>query len=289
MGIERRADRLAYTRPDSLLPELHHVGWTRPRTADALGLGPHAHVGWEICWLRRGSVDWWAGERSWHVPQGSIYITLPKEQHGGVHAVLGRCELFWLMLAPVRGALPGMDPAHSRACLAALRGLRSRIVAGGDALTDAWWRLLRAARDRPPHAALHARAALHEILALVLDAVARHVEPPPPSPPIAAAQQHALARLDRDCPVGELARAAGLSPSRFHDRFLAEVGDSPGDWARQQRIAAAKRQLATGDTPITALAHRLGFGSSQYFATAFRRYVGLTPRAYRRLARVTPT
>ncbi|MBA3686685.1 MAG: helix-turn-helix transcriptional regulator [Planctomycetes bacterium] len=102
-----------------------------------------------------------------------------------------------------------------------------------------------------------------------------------PSPRIRAAQAHALARLGREVPVAELAHAAGLSASRFHDRFVAEVGETPADWARRQRIVEAKRLLSLSAKPITALALALGFPSSQYFATVFRRYTGLTPRQYR--------
>ncbi|MBA3847285.1 MAG: helix-turn-helix domain-containing protein [Planctomycetes bacterium] len=72
--------------------------------------------------------------------------------------------------------------------------------------------------------------------------------------------------------------------SEQDDRFLAEIGETPADWTRQQRIASAKRRLAESDTPITALALDLGFPSSQYFATVFRRYAGLTPREFRRRA-----
>lgn len=52
------------------------------------------------------------------------------------------------------------------------------------------------------------------------------------------------------------------------------------------RIAGAKTRLLDGDAPITAIAFDLGFPGSQYFATAFRRYTGASPREYRRRARV---
>ena len=115
MGVERHRDRLAYTAADCLVPELQHCGWTRLRAASDAALPAHAHIGWEICWVRRGGVDWWAGGGDWHVAQGDCYVTHPGEPHGGAHTVLERCELFWLSIAPVAGSLPGMDAADARA------------------------------------------------------------------------------------------------------------------------------------------------------------------------------
>jgi AraC-like DNA-binding protein len=289
MGIERTVGRLAFSAGDCLVPELHHVGWTRLRCARPAGLHAHAHAGWELCWLRRGSVDWWAGGQPYHVPQGHCYVTLPGEEHGAVHAVLERCELFWLSLGPVRGALPGLDGEDSSAVLERLRRLPARVFPAGDApLAELWWQVLGAHRDRPALARARARAALHLILASVLDAADQHRLAAEPSPAIRAAQEHAQARLRREVPVAELARAAGLSPSRFHGRFLAEVGETPADWARRQRLVEAKRLLSLTSKPITALAQALGFPSSQYFATMFRRYTGLTPRQYRERSAMAP-
>jgi AraC-like DNA-binding protein len=39
--------------------------------------------------------------------------------------------------------------------------------------------------------------------------------------------------------------------------------------------------LATSDTPITQIALDCGFTNQTHFAAAFRRLVGLSPRAYR--------
>ena len=80
-----------------------------------------------------------------------------------------------------------------------------------------------------------------------------------------------------------------MSPSRLHARFLAEVGQSPAEWVRAQRIQRAKRLLLTSDRPVTDLAFDLGFPSSQYFATVFRGLVGMTPRDYRQRALRAPT
>ena len=78
----------------------------------------------------------------------------------------------------------------------------------------------------------------------------------------------------------EPARAIHLSESRFKARFRREVGLPPGVYILRAKIAAACTELRQPGTRVTELAHRLGFSSSQYFATVFRRFTGLTPSTY---------
>jgi AraC-like DNA-binding protein len=51
----------------------------------------------------------------------------------------------------------------------------------------------------------------------------------------------------------------------------------------RRRIYRAKYLLREPDRPITAIALDLGFSSSQYFATVFKKLVGLTPGEYRQI------
>ena len=75
----------------------------------------------------------------------------------------------------------------------------------------------------------------------------------------------------------------------MHARFVAELAVTPAALRRRHQIAAAKRLLATTPRPVTRVALDCGFASSQYFATAFRAAVGLTPAAYRAAASASCT
>lgn len=263
-----------------LSPDLTHIGWARPRSASESGLGAHQHQNaWEICWLRRGRVEWWVGDEAFTVPTGSCYITRPDEWHGAVHSVLEPCELFWLGLRC--GALPDIEAVLHAA---------PRVFPGTASLQDWWQDLLR--QHRPPVAA-HATLAAQASLTRLMVEVARCAHGAPiqvtPSAAIVSAQTFAHEHLADEPSVAAMARAAGLSASQFHARFAAEVGEAPAEWMRRMRLDRARRLLAATDAPITSIGLDLGFPSSQYFATVFRRYTGMTPRAYREHARGAPT
>ena len=74
---------------------------------------------------------------------------------------------------------------------------------------------------------------------------------------------------------------AGLSLSRLKARFKKETGVSPANFIMLRRIEGAKELLDRTDKNITDVAFELGFSSSQYFATAFKRYTGMTPKEFR--------
>ena len=89
-------------------------------------------------------------------------------------------------------------------------------------------------------------------------------------------------RLGENHGLGELAAEAEVSPAQFVRLFRAAVGVTPHVHVNQRRIERACERLATTRLSVLEIALSLGFSSSQHFATAFRRRLGLTPSQYRR-------
>ena len=83
--------------------------------------------------------------------------------------------------------------------------------------------------------------------------------------------------------VEQVSQHVALSTGYFHDVFMRETGYTPSRYHLILRVAAAKRALIKNHQSITDIALDLGFSSSQYFATTFKKVVGLTPIAYRQL------
>lgn len=81
--------------------------------------------------------------------------------------------------------------------------------------------------------------------------------------------------------VPAVARAVGLSPSRFVHRFAAACGTPFGPYLRRRLMEEAARRLAGGDQPVGAVAAGLGFASPTRFAVAFRQQHGCTPSRFR--------
>jgi transcriptional regulator GlxA family with amidase domain len=85
--------------------------------------------------------------------------------------------------------------------------------------------------------------------------------------------------------VGELAKAAGLSPRQFARVFLAETGQTPAKAIERLRTETAKARIEKSDEPIEAIAQAVGFVDPERMRRAFVRTFGHPPQALRRIAR----
>lgn len=98
----------------------------------------------------------------------------------------------------------------------------------------------------------------------------------------AAARAWALRRLHRPIRLGELAAQAGMSVRTFSRRFLAETGQTPGQWLTAQRLELARRLLESSDLPVDRVAEQAGFGSASSLRQHLAAAIGVSPAAYRR-------
>lgn len=81
--------------------------------------------------------------------------------------------------------------------------------------------------------------------------------------------------------VDQVARTLHMSP-RTLKRKLAAAGTTYSDLVAGERRDAATRLLRDPDLSIDEVAARLGYSDAANFTRAFRRWTGMTPRAFRR-------
>ncbi|MEF7617529.1 AraC family transcriptional regulator [Aquincola sp. MAHUQ-54] len=82
--------------------------------------------------------------------------------------------------------------------------------------------------------------------------------------------------------VESLAAQAGMSRSRFSERFRTLMGATPIGYLTAHRMALAAQRLEAGVLPVSRIAEEAGYESDKVFARAFRRWSGLTPAAWTR-------
>ena len=80
-----------------------------------------------------------------------------------------------------------------------------------------------------------------------------------------------------------LAAAFSLSRFQFYRALRQETGLSPKDWIVRRRLDRACRLLRETQKPIAEIAVEVGVPDANYFARLFRKRIGFTPRAWRRL------
>lgn len=86
--------------------------------------------------------------------------------------------------------------------------------------------------------------------------------------------------------IADVAREANMSSFHFIRRFAAVFGETPHQFRTRERLTAAQRLLARGQS-VTDVCIDIGFNSLGSFSTLFAREIGLSPAAYQRSLRRT--
>jgi len=76
--------------------------------------------------------------------------------------------------------------------------------------------------------------------------------------------------------VEELAHVADMSRTQFIVQFQKVVGQTPGAYLTNWRLALGNHKLLSGSS-VKATAHAVGFGSASAFSRAFARSYGFSP------------
>ncbi|MBW4579891.1 MAG: AraC family transcriptional regulator [Tildeniella nuda ZEHNDER 1965/U140] len=87
--------------------------------------------------------------------------------------------------------------------------------------------------------------------------------------------------LDQELSLAAIARELDMSQYYFARLFKQSMGISPYQYVLQQRIERAKVWLKSSALSMSAIAHRVGFADQSQFTVQFRKFTGITPRAYR--------
>lgn len=101
---------------------------------------------------------------------------------------------------------------------------------------------------------------------------------------IASGVRHIRDRFRGPLRIGELARLARLSRRQLERKFRAVLGVTPQEFLMKTRVLSACRALRETTASLAQIATDSGFYDQSSFTEHFRRRIGQTPGAYRRLA-----
>jgi AraC family transcriptional regulator len=93
--------------------------------------------------------------------------------------------------------------------------------------------------------------------------------------------------LDASLTLEQVAAAAHLSACHFARRFKETTGLPPHQYVLARRVERAQQLLhQDGDLSLADVAACVGFSDQSQFSHHFKRVVGVTPRQFRRSARI---
>ena len=251
-------------------------GWTVERCVSrtAQAKKRHVHSTYEIYYLERGQVTYVIGDEIYNVLAGDVVLIPRSTIHNTVY---GDTESERLLINFPKGAVP--DPAL-------LSCFDERIVsldAQASALfSDLFDKMLREHSDADRYSPMMMTQLLGEMLVCFCRMGARKAPAQLDSYTelMRTAVKYINANSHADISLSEVAETVGLSRSFFSKKFKEITGFGFNEYLVLVRVMNAKQMLASGTMSVTGVAFACGFNDSSYFASVFRKHIGMTPHKY---------
>lgn len=212
-----------------------------------------------------------------------MFATGPEDVHRIRSYPKGMCKYWFLFRIPKDGfPLLNLPTSEANSLTDALMSLANRPFAGTDEVKRLFKKLFSLCDTLPPgtsERSLRLRSVVLALLLAVVDAAS------------STSHDRAEVRLgrlvkemrrhpERAYPLDRISESLGFSPSNLLVRFKRLTGLPPHAFLLKCRIDRAKTMLAEGMS-VGAVAHQLGFSSSQHFSGQFKAATGFSPTGWR--------
>ncbi|MBN2653316.1 MAG: helix-turn-helix transcriptional regulator [Spirochaetales bacterium] len=224
--------------------------------------------------------------------EGEIYtlhgseglIIRPGEVHSTNNAPQQKGEIFWLIFSAECEVLArglGISQEEASQIVSILSAGNLRTFRLNNEIADLLSKIFACDDDRSLLNRLYYKNSLTRLILAILDSSQWQVVPQMKSSPVFRAVKFIRENIFEKITISELAAACGISESYFKRLFTYEMGASPLDYVNRLKVEEAKLFLSEKKS-VTTVAFDLGFSTSQYFATVFKKYTGLTPKEWQR-------
>jgi AraC family transcriptional regulator len=246
---------------------------TETRYAPGVRLPRHSHEHAYFCLVRRGTYTEAYGTQSRACGPLTVAFHPPEEVHSE-HFDNAEVWSFNIEVTPgwherLRGQATVLDrPADFR----------------GGTLAGLALRLHHEFRHMDDFSPLIIEGLTLEILAEVARTGTPHLGPRPPRW-LERIREMLHTHFAESVSLAWLAEAAGVHPVSVASAFRRFYRCTVGQYLRRCRVDFACRRLTTSGDSLAEIALAAGFADQSHFCRTFKRHTGLTPAAYRQMAR----
>lgn len=261
-------------------------------TRQAVSLPYHRHESHELVFLQQGTTAWHIdGGKKMVLKGGDVSVIQPGVGHRGVLDIIEPAVFFWLTykLGTADNLPDIVSPSVSMEVLTRMGRCGNCVVHADKEMRTLFSALQKqmmrwsGGKERDNRVSRIRLISCEILLAFtdILEAKEPGVSEDEDSGPIGKLLRFIDDNLERKVGVDELASIAGMSQNAFTGKFRSVTGTTPSQYIMRRRISEARRLLAEEKISVIDAAFALGFPSSQYFASVFKRYTGTTPTQWK--------
>ena len=238
-------------------------------------LGDHTHENCvEMVLFIKGAEAYRASGKRYQVKGGEVFVAHLDERHGSDGHTQGINEFIWFQLDMSRKEhFLGLDSARSAWLHEQVLACKEYIIKADakcvSLLKEAFQSAIRADW-------LYAQGLFVSFLTRLLTMQKNDQDT---DASVVRALSYINIRVEKDIMLEELSDYCNMSISSFKTKFKELTQKTPRDFINEAKIEKAKELLKSG-LSVTETAFALSFNSSEYFSVVFKKYTGITPKAF---------
>lgn len=255
-------------------------------------LGLHYNEGIEICYVTKGRYEWAVGEESYVLFPGDGFITCPWQKHGSPREVVDLGEIYWIVLKPRKFLQDGnfemgkWSRLKEKDCSLIGKTLSENSdhkLRKAYALKSLFIELTRELNDR----AFGYKQRISNLVEELMITTVRIIQNRDNQ---SVLKQNWFLEFDsilksdlsKKWTLEELASLNQVGITTLTRLVKSNTGYTPANYLIYLRLEKAKELLSQTTKKLTEIALECGFYSSQHFSSTFSRWVGKSPRNYRK-------
>ena len=245
-------------------------------------LWDHAHQNiMEICYLESGYQTYVVDQEEFHLQGGDAFLTFPNEKHGTGNFVEEKGSLYWFQIKTLHmDSFLDLPKKESDYLIKSLNNLPSRHFKANSHWKELYENIFSLSEETDlAYRNLKLRQWTMSLLLDCIELSNQHFDKK-----IDTNIDKALAFIQENIEsvfsIKDVANICFLSESHFKSKFKSTTGLSPLDYIQRKKIERAKELIHSGQLSMTEIAMRLGFSSSQYFSSVFKKYTGKKPSQF---------
>ena len=270
-------ERIVLTSQQLRVPGLRTFGMHTMQAAIS-PLVPHFHENsFEITFVTKGVILFYANEAEYRVNGGDAFIAFPDEVHSTNETPMSVGQIYWIQLDVSDSSnFLFLSQAAAESLIRQLRAIpRHNIRTDNKEIRTVLTKAFSLTFTPGNEVMIASYLTIYLHLLIYFSNVTQF----PLTPDIGNSLTYILDNITSDLSLEFLADYCHLSLSHFKQKFKNEMGISPRNFINQQKIESAKSLLLDGQS-ITDVSMTLGFSTSSYFASAFKKYTSYTPSEY---------
>ncbi|MDB4581626.1 AraC family transcriptional regulator [Draconibacterium sp.] len=255
-------------------------------------LSLHFNEGIEICYVTKGRYEWVVGEKSYLLFPGDGFITCPWQKHGSPREVLDLGEIYWIVLKPQRFLQNGKFKMGE---WSRFKGYENTLI-GKILAENTTHKLVKANSLKPLFVDLNSELnhkgfgynqricnlAEEFIITTVRLIQNRENQNIKNQNWFFEFDTMVKGNLSKKWTLEELAAENGIGITTLTRLVKDFAGYTPANYLIFLRLEKAKQLLTSTSKKLTEIALECGFFSSQHFSSTFSKWIGSSPKDYRR-------